>query len=51
MKMCQFASFCGKRMARGDRKHGCSAEDQKSCSPERRHGPPLPQVLELLPHH
>lgn len=30
---CQFAGFCGKRMALGDRENGCSVVDEVSCDP------------------
>lgn len=32
MKKCDHASFCGKRMAHGDRINGCNDVDQASCS-------------------
>ena len=33
MTLCTHASFCGKRMAQGDRENGCNHEDEARCSP------------------
>lgn len=33
MIKCAHASFCGKRMAEGDRANGCDSVDQAQCNP------------------
>lgn len=33
MTACTHSRFCGKRMAHGDREHGCNHVDEQSCSP------------------
>lgn len=36
MTACRYASFCGKRMAHGDRANGCSDVDEQVCDPNHR---------------
>lgn len=33
MTKCAHFTFCGKRMAEGDRENGCSDQDAKHCNP------------------
>lgn len=33
MSSCTHASFCGKRMALGDRENGCNDVDERACHP------------------
>lgn len=39
---CDHASFCGKRMAEGDRVNGCNDVDQAGCNPVLGSSPTAP---------
>lgn len=53
MSACTHARFCGKRMAHGDREHGCSDVDEVQCDPTigtRVETPTAPPGLDRLPY-